>query len=214
MKKLARRIVEELSVALRKEFDSNLAPELEVLYESLDSAIESESQQDPRLLDWPKELRQQKAVALALLAKTLNDIVGALELLRTGHADLCQGTMRSAVEAFATAVLVDTDSSISQRYMSGKFETHHSLELLLKRNTYDREARKQYRRVYQRLNKLTHPTVLALATKIPSQGGWLVGGAFHEEKMPLYRSLISEMSVLAGEVSGYVSRHHPKDRPQ
>lgn len=208
-------IVEVKAVSVRAKFDANLAPEISALYDALDLAFEAERQQDARLPKWPKEIQKQKAFAMALFAKASNDILGAWEILRTGYPDLCQAIMRSSVEAFATAILVDLDAGIYEGYIKGKFQTHNAPGLVSKREEFTREARKQYHRVFDRLNKLAHPTALSLATRLPpDQSGGVLGGAFFFEHMPLYRMLVSnEMRVMALEVAGYLTNYHPRGRP-
>lgn len=215
MQKDARMIVENKSVSVRAKFDANLASEIGALYDALDLAFEAERRQDALLLKWPKEIQKQKAFAMALFAKASNDILGSWEILRTGYPDLCQAIMRSAVEAFATAILVDLDTAIYERYINGKFQTHNSPGLVSKREEFTREARKQYHRVFERLNKLAHPTMTSLATRLPpDQGGGVLGGAFFSERMPLYRMLIAnEMRIMALEVAGYLNDYHPRGRP-
>ena len=215
MEKVARRIVEKESVSVRAEFDANLSSEIGALYDAYDLAVEAERRQDVLLLKWPKGIQKQKAFAMALFAKASNDILGSWEILRTGYPDLCQATMRSAVEAFATAILVDLDTAIYERYITGKFQTHNAPGLVSKREEFTREARKQYHRVFERLNKHAHPTIASLATRLPPDLlGGVLGGRFFSERMPLYRMLITnEMRVLALEVAGYLNGYHPRGRP-
>jgi len=75
-------------------------------------------------------------------------------------------------------------------------------------------AAKQFLRVYERLHKMAHPTVIAVAVQFPPQeGGFPIGGVFYQERLPIYRAVISEMRVLGQNVEGYLKTRHPIGRP-
>lgn len=216
MQRFARKVIEEHAPSVRADFDRALASELGAVYDALDAAIAAEMAEDAHLFDWPVADQKQKAFALAAFRKVINDILGAVENLRTGYFDLCQGALRSALEGFATAILVDSETAVYEAYREGKFSVNKALARFARRkDMIESEAGKQFLRAYERMHKMTHPTVVAVAVQFPPQdGGFPIGGAFYQERLPVYRAVVDEMRALAQNVAGYLKIRHSTGRPQ
>lgn len=216
MQRFARKVVEEQSTSVRADFDRALATELGEVYDAIDAAIAAEMAEDARLFDWLAADQKQKALALAAFRKVINDVLGSVENLRTGYFDLCQGVLRSALEGFATAILVDSDKTTFEAYLDGRFSVNKALARWARRkDMVPDEAGKQFLRAYERMHKMTHPTVVAMAVQFPPRGGGFpIGGAFYQERLPVYRAVLEEIRTLAQNVHGYLKTRHSIGRAQ
>jgi len=215
MQQFTRRVVEEQAASIRSEFDLNLATELDTLYKAIDAALDAEIAEDASLSDWPANNLKQKAFVLAAFRKVINDLLGCVETLRAGYFDLCQGVLRSALEGFATAILIDKDKEIFKAYRDGRFSVNKAVERFAnQRDMVTNEAGKQFLGVYKRLHKMAHPTVVAMAVQSPPAGGnFPIGGVFYPLRLRVYRAVTNEMTSLAQNIEGYLKTQFPKGRP-
>ena len=200
---------------IRSGYDRVLAAELDAFYKVLDAALDAEITEDAKLSDWPDNNLKQKAFVLAAFRKVINDLLGCVEILRAGYCDLCQGVLRSALEGFATAILIDKDKERFKAYREGRFSVTKSVEIFTKRrDMVTSEAGKQFLRVYKRLHKMAHPTIVAMAVQSPPvEGNFPIGGVFYPLRLQLYCDVTNEMTNLAKNVEGYLRTEFPKGRP-
>lgn len=210
MQRYALKAVSKYTPAIRLRFDEALAVELGAAYAAIDTAIDAELAQDARLAKWSGSGLKQKAFVLAAFRKVLNDLLGAIENLRAGYLDLSQGVLRSALEGFATAILIDKDKQVFTAYHQGRFSVNTAVDKFAHRkNLVSKSDGEQFLRVYKRLHKMTHPTVVALAVQSHPEGGnFPIGGAFYIQRIQVYRAVISEIRNLAENIAGYLATQY------
>ncbi|OGS33030.1 MAG: hypothetical protein A2218_07815 [Elusimicrobia bacterium RIFOXYA2_FULL_53_38] len=215
MQRFAHKVIEEDAPSVRLEFDQALLRDLGAVYDAIDSALDAEIAEDAQLSAWAAQDLKRKAFVLAAFRKVINDLLGCVENLRAGYFDLCQSILRSALEGFCTAVLIDVDKQTFDDYHDGKFSVNKAVKRFAHRKDLVKsEAGEQLLRVYDRLHKMAHPTIVALAVQFPPAGGnFPIGGAFYRERLPTYRSVTNEMRDLARNIEGYLRTRYSKERP-
>jgi hypothetical protein len=209
IKQIARKAIEEEAQLTRAEFDGALLAELLHAYAAIDAAYDAESLADVKLLNCGEAVVKQKAFAIAAFRKSLNDLLGCIEMLRSGYFDLAQGIERSAIEGFAMAILIDRNIAVFEAYRRGEFSVNKAVWRFVKDRALVRDAdAEQILRVYGRLHKMAHPTVAAVAVQFsPNIGGVPVGGVFSVELMSAYQTVIQEVASVANNIEGYLRSH-------
>jgi hypothetical protein len=207
--------VTEEAPRLRARFDSTLAVENKRVYVAVDLAVR-ETQRADALLPGPADAQKtQQAHCLALTRKSINDIIGSLEMLRAGYFDLSQGILRGVIEGFCTAILINKDSDIFQRYLNMRYSVNDSVSSVARRQDLglDPAATAAMKTVYEKLHNLTHPTILSVATQFPLREiGFPFGGAYDEAKIEHYRDHLKRLQAMALNIAGFLQQRF-QERP-
>jgi len=206
---LAHKVISDEAPRLRVHFDSMLAKEIALVCEAVDLAMQEEKRADAFLTGLSDEQKTQQAHCLALTRKSINDILGALEILRAGYFDLSQGILRGVIEGFCTAILINKDSDIFQRYLKMQYSVNLSVRDVVRRQDLGLgpEAPATLKTVYESLHNLTHPTILAVATQYPQgEVGFPVGGAYDPLKIEHYRDHLMRLQTMALNIAGFLQQ--------
>lgn len=206
---IAFKAISEEAPQLRARFDSALAVEIKRVCDAVDLAIQEEKRADALLPGLPDEQKLQQGHCLALIRKTINDILGSLEILRTGYFDLSQGILRGVIEGFCTAVLINKDPEIFQQYRDMHYSVNTSVDRVARRQDLGLNpgAPAGMKDVYESLHNLTHPTILSVATQFPLQEiGFPIGGAFDQAKIAYYRDHLKRLQMMALNIAGFLQQ--------
>ena len=202
-------VINDRAPQVRVDFDSALAAEINRVCEAVDIARQEEKRADALLPGLLEEQKVQQAHCLALTRKGINDILGALEILRAGYFDLSQGILRGVIEGFCTAVLINKDRDIFQQYLDMHYSVNTSVDRVARRKDLglDPSAPAILKDVYERLHDLTHPTILSVATQQPLQEtGFPIGGAFDAAKLEYYRDHLQRLRMMALNLAGFLKQ--------
>lgn len=201
------KVISEEAPQLRARFDTSLATEIKLVCDAVDLAIQETKRADALLLNLVDAQKTQQAHCLALTRKSLNDILGALETLRAGYFDLSQGILRGVIEGFCTAILINKDADVFQRYLSMRYSVNDSVRDVVRRQDLGlgSAAPATLKTVYESLHKLTHPTILAVATQFPQEEvGFPIGGAYDASKIEYYRDHLKRLQMMALNIAGFL----------
>ncbi len=204
---IAFKVINEEAPRLRESFDTTFAVEIKRVCEAVDHAIQETKRADALLPGLEDAQKQQQAHCLALIRKNINDILGALEMMRTGYFDLSQGILRGVIEGFCTAILINKDSVIFQRYLNMRYSVNESVASVARRQDLglDPAASATLKAAYEKLHNLTHPTILSVATQFPlEEVGFPIGGAFDQAKVEYYRDHLNRLQTMALNIAGFL----------
>lgn len=155
--------------------------------------------------------RSQCVQMTFLFGKALTDILGAIELLQRGYDELCLGVMRSAMESWATAILIGCDPQVGRQFMEGRFSTNGSIQRLLRHRAVnlDPEWKRQIAESYKALHSFAHPTAAGLVPMV-GDGGLFLGGRFRQARIEDYRQILTGCAQMARNIEVAVPRSGPK----
>jgi hypothetical protein len=191
-------------------FEVAVGPEIDEACRRIDlalMAITTFNSNAPRMA----EPQRSQCIRMTLLfGKALSDTLGAIELLTRGYEELCLGVMRSAVESWATAVLIGCDPEVGRQFVEGRFSTNSSIKRLLRHKAVaqDPEWKRQIEETYKSLHSFAHPTVMGLVP-LRGDGGMFLGGRFQQGRIEDYRGILTGCAQMARNIEVFV----PKSRP-
>jgi hypothetical protein len=207
-------IFKQDSETVRAKFDAAFEPEMSAVCAAIDGAVSAEVAVDALLPSTiPEGPRKQHAHCLALIRKVVNDILAAMDALRSGYLDLSHAATRSAMEGFSTAIILNSDPQVLQPYLEQRFSVNKSVDIVVRRHTEfglgETEA-KSMKTAYENKHRMAHPTVLAVAAHFPLDGQQFpLGGSFDSGKLTYYRSHLNDLVTLARSIEGFLKYRFP-----
>ncbi len=200
---------------VRQLFESAVGPEIDGVCLAVDRAliaIVTFNSHAPRM---PDPQRSQCVQMTLLFGKALTDILGAIELFRTGYDELCLSVMRSAMESWATAILIGCDPQVGRQFMEGRFSTNDSIQRVLRHNAVnlDPEWKRQIAETYKMLHSFAHPTAVGLSPMV-GKGGLFLGGRFLQARIEVYRQILTGCAQMARNIEAAVPGFKPKFEPE
>lgn len=196
----ARKVLAQAS-EIRDLFEYTVGPEIDEACRRIDLALAALGTFDSHVVRMDASRRSQCSQMVLLFGKALTDILGAIELLRGGYDELCLGVMRSAVEAWATAILIGYDPQVGRQFMEGKFSTNDSIRRVLrhKATTLDPEWKRQITETYKALHNFAHPTAMGVLPLV-ADGGLFLGGRITEARIEDYRKILAGCAQMARNI--------------
>lgn len=188
-------------------FESAVGPAIDDVCQAVDSALIAVVTFNSHATQMDATRRAQCSQMTLLFGKALTDTLGAVELLRRGYDELCLGVMRSAMESWATAVVIGCDPKAGRQFMEGRLSTNGSIQRVLrhKATKLDPEWRRQIAESYKALHSFAHPTAVGLVPMV-GDGGLFLGGRFRQARIEDYRQVLTGCAQMARNIEAAVPR--------
>lgn len=186
---------------LTKLFETAVGPAIDDVCIAVDRALTAIVTLDSHAIRMPEQQRLQCSRMILLFGKALTDILGAVELLTNGYDELCLGVMRSAMESWATAIIIGCDSQAGRQFMEGRLSTNDSIKRVLRHKAVnsDPEWKRQIAETYKALHSFAHPTAVGLVPMV-SDDGLFLGGRFRQTRIENYRQILTGCAQMARNI--------------
>lgn len=191
---------------LRALFESSYQVEIDAFHTSLGVILRCLDRAETPVIDLPRERAIPQVMVFLITHRCVDDMLAAYELFSCGFLYAAKNMMRSAAEAYATAVLVSFDPVICDKYRKGHWDVAGSLNRLRRRKDLPIPimALDTIIAAYPEWSKNVHPTFAGIRELSPKKGQF-IGGFFHQEADTSYRIFLKNIMAIANSVVSFLN---------
>lgn len=188
------------AASVRAAFDYELKEEFSSALTAANEAIATIIAADSRIARFSEKEKFRHAIALAMIQKSINDLIATTELLRLGYISNSMAGLRTVLESHSMAILIILDKNIANQFMANRFAIQDAFSKSLGRKELNisAETQHQLRAIYKELSEMTHPSWSSVKSHlVGNRSEFSVGGAFDSAKLRLYQHHIDNLRITA-----------------
>jgi hypothetical protein len=190
---------------LRLRFENKYSEGISTFFSAIGTMLLCLDRAEASVVALPKGQAAPQVMTFLLVHRCADDLLAGFELFTCGLLYAAKNMLRSASEAYATAVLVSFDRQIFELYHKGHWDVSASLNKLRRRKDLPVpiEAVDSIIAAYSEWSKNVHPTFAGIRELSPKKGSF-VGGLFHEDTDSAYRTFLGNSKGIALSMANFL----------